>query len=174
MWGEQMSEECPKAGSLGRGEGHGLAALCRLARHTWCCMHGCKGDRRSKPGSRIVSNLDAIEAFDRDFNIPKASLPKVNNRQRKLIGGRCNLFDSNLFFFFGTPGTPGTPEKLGEIGPFIYQSPIGKLQAKMMHCRGCPSQLPPDVPLGKLGARYNVHPPSLLASQTPPIRKRKF
>ena len=50
-------------------------------------MHGCKGDRRPKPGSRIVLHLDAIEAFDRDLNIPKASLPKVNDcRQRKLIG----------------------------------------------------------------------------------------
>ena len=48
-----------------------------------------------KPGSRIVSNLDAFEASDRDFNIPKASLPKVkcnNCRQRQVDWQKMQSF----------------------------------------------------------------------------------
>ena len=37
----------------------------------------------------------------------------------------------------------------------------------MMRCRGCPSQLPPNVPLGKLVACYNVHPPFTSRKSTP-------
>lgn len=134
-------------------------------------MHCCKGDQRPKPGSRIVSNLDAFEAFDRDFNIPKASLPKVNNcRQSKLIGRICNLF--NLFFFsWDTRDTRETERN------WTLHLPVANWQTAsemVTRCRGCPSQLPPNVPLGKLGAFYNIHPQSSLLASQPSIRERKI
>ena len=103
------------------------------------------------------------------FKIPKASLPKVNDcRQRKLIGRRRNLF-LNPFFL-------GDTREQGHQRNWTLHLPVAKWQTTsemMMHCRGCPSQLPPNVPLGKLGACYNVYPPSSLLASQPPIRKRK-